>query len=143
MPPTNFFDQIKKFNKMYNMPENGKFDLVGRLENFHLIVDEELEEINDILDKANGPSMGELSNEYTESELKVDVADLLGDIIVYCASEAERWGIPIDKVLNIIMESNFSKLDENGNPIYDERGKLLKGPNYWKPEAKIKKLLEQ
>jgi hypothetical protein len=40
------------------------------------------------------------------------------------------------------MDSNESKLDANGNPIYDSNGKFLKGPNYWKPEPKIKTLLE-
>jgi predicted HAD superfamily Cof-like phosphohydrolase len=60
---------------------------------------------------------------------------------VYCASEAKRWGLPLDEILNVIMQSNFSKLDANGEPIYDERGKVMKGPNYWKPEPKISQLL--
>ena len=71
-----------------------------------------------------------------------DLADWLGDIVVYCASEARRWGIPLNRVLNVIMESNFSKLDADGQPIYDERGKVMKGPNYWKPEPKIKEVLD-
>jgi predicted HAD superfamily Cof-like phosphohydrolase len=70
------------------------------------------------------------------------LADLLGDLIVYCASEARRWGIPLEPVLNTIMESNFSKLGADGQPLYDERGKVLKGPNYWKPEPKIEELLK-
>ena len=41
-----------------------------------------------------------------------------------------------------IMDRNESKPDENGNPIYDANGKFLKGPNYWKPEPRIKTLLE-
>jgi len=40
------------------------------------------------------------------------------------------------------MDRNESKPDENGNPIYDANGKFLKGPNYWKPEPRIKTLLE-
>jgi hypothetical protein len=40
------------------------------------------------------------------------------------------------------MESNFSKLDRNGEPIYDARGKVMKGPDYWKPEPKITEILK-
>jgi predicted HAD superfamily Cof-like phosphohydrolase len=71
------------------------------------------------------------------------LADLLGDIQVYCASEMAKFGLPLDEVLAIIMRSNFSKLGADGKPIYDERGKVQKGPNYWKwkPEPKIKELL--
>ena len=46
------------------------------------------------------------------------------------------------KATFITMDSNESKLDANGNPIYDSNGKFLNGTNYWKPEPKIKKLLE-
>lgn len=78
-----------------------------------------------------------------EIDVLTDLADLLGDIIVYCASEMLRYGIPVMDVLKIIMDSNFSKLDANGNPIYDENGKVCKGPYYWKPEPQIKALLLQ
>lgn len=89
-------------------------------------------------------------NEYHEIDLSgsddLDIltalADLLGDIMVYCASEMARYGIPQKEVLRIIMDSNFSKLDANGNPIYDENGKVSKGPFYWKPEPQIKALLQ-
>ena len=75
-------------------------------------------------------------------DILTELADLLGDIIVYCASEMARYGIPQKEVLRIIMDSNFSKLDANGNPIYDENGKVSKGPFYWKPEPQIKALLQ-
>ena len=45
------------------------------------------------------------------------MSDWLGDVIVYCASEARRWGLPTEKILDIIMQSNFSRLDANGEPI--------------------------
>ena len=61
----------------------------------------------------------------------------LCDIQVYCASEMAKFGLPLDKVLAVIMNSNFSKLGADGEPIYDERGKVQKGPNYWKPEPAI------
>ena len=70
------------------------------------------------------------------------IADLLGDVIVYCRSEALKYGLPLEGVLDVIMDSNESKLGADGNPIYDANGKFLKGPNYWKPEPRIKALLE-
>jgi len=48
----------------------------------------------------------------------------------------------MEEVLDVIMDSNESKLDGNGKPIYDSNGKFLKKPSYWKPEPKIKALLE-
>ena len=71
----------------------------------------------------------------------VNDAPLLGDVIVYCRSEALKYGIPLEAVLQIIMDSNASKLGADGKPIYDANGKFLKGPNYWKPEPKIRELL--
>jgi predicted HAD superfamily Cof-like phosphohydrolase len=67
--------------------------------------------------------------------------DLLGDFQLYSASEMKKSGIQLDATLEIIMESNFSKQDLNGKPIYDERGKGQKGPNYWKPEPSIQAML--
>ncbi|MNL77051.1 hypothetical protein D3C87_2031310 [compost metagenome] len=60
---------------------------------------------------------------------------------MYCRSEALKYGLPLEEVLDIIMDSNESKLGIDGKPIYDENGKFLKGPNYWKPEPKIEALL--
>ena len=70
------------------------------------------------------------------------VADLLGDIVVYCTSEAQRHGIPLPAVLDVIMDSNASKLQADGTPLFIA-GKLQKGPGYWKPEAKIEELLRR
>ncbi len=71
----------------------------------------------------------------------VSLSDLLADVVVYCYSEARRWGIPLDEVLSIVMDSNESKLGADGRPIKDARGKFLKGPNYWSPEKHISLLL--
>ena len=125
-----FEDQIKKFNKMYDLKEPA--DPKARLANFLDIFQEEVEEWKDIDAKLD----------QGDDSWKVDMADWLCDMIVYCASEAERYKIPIGKTLNIIMDSNFSKLDEQGNPIYDKRNKIIKGPNYKKPEPTIAKMLE-
>jgi hypothetical protein len=73
----------------------------------------------------------------------VDLADWLGDIQVYCASEMAKYGIPITETKRIIMSSNFSKLDAKGQPIYDDEGKVQKGPMYWKPEPRIKAMLAE
>lgn len=67
--------------------------------------------------------------------------DLLGDFQLYSASEMKKSGIQLDATLEIIMESNFFKQHLNGKPIYDERGKEQKGPNYWKPEPSIQTML--
>lgn len=76
-------------------------------------------------------------------DLLVEQADLLGDHIIYCMSEMVRFGLPVMEILHIIMQSNFSKLGADGKPIYDESGKVQKGPNYWKPEPKIRSLLQE
>ena len=70
----------------------------------------------------------------------VDLADWLGDIMVYAASEMRRFGLPINETLSIIMQSNFSKLGEDGKPIIKE-GKVMKGPGYWRPEPKLRELI--
>ena len=101
---------------------------------FGSILQKELNESQDLIEHAADPGLESI-------DVLVELADLLGDIIVYCTSEAARFGIPMDEVLKIIMASNFSKLDENGQPIYDADGKVCKGPNYWKPEPRIKELL--
>lgn len=124
-------DKIRKMNQMYNLPISdvpvpASFT---KLKNFQSILKEECHEIEEVMDTTD------------EIDRIVALADLLADVIVYCKSEALKFGIPIDEVFDIVMESNFSKLGEDGLPIKDERGKFLKGPNYWKPEPKIKELI--
>ncbi len=97
------------------------------------ILKDELDEHKAIIDK--------LDAECSTMDALVEIADLLGDIQVYCASEMARFGIPNSEVLEIIMKSNESKLGADGKPIYNEQGKFMKGPNYWKPEPKIRELL--
>ena len=73
----------------------------------------------------------------------VAMPDLLGDIMVYCRSEALKYGLPLEEVLDVIMDSNESKLGADGKPIYDANGKFLKGPDYWKAQPKMQCLLEK
>lgn len=134
---TKFLKDIEKFNEMYRLPNNDKPTNLGpeRAHNFKKILLEEVEEANCLVIN--------LEDKGFDLDTQAEIADWLGDIIVYCASEARRWGIPMDKTLKIIMESNFSKLDSAGQPVYDDRGKVLKGPNYWRPEAKLSKMLKR
>ena len=139
MADQQFFEDIKKFNDIYKLPNHDRPNVLGaeRLKNFKSILAEEVDEADEIIEKLEGSLEGRAG-----LEAMTDLADWLGDIVVYCASEARRWGIPLDKVLRVIMESNFSKLGEDGMPIYDDRGKVMKGPGYWKPEPKIKDILD-
>lgn len=73
-------------------------------------------------------------------EIFTELADLLGDIQVFCASEMKRFDIPLDATLRIIMDSNSSKLQADGTALFVD-GKLQKGPNYWKPEPMIEEML--
>ena len=134
-----FGDDIARMNSTYELPAIKSYEeMFERVGNFEKILKEECEEIKDIKDSLNAAGL-------TAAKMlraRVMLADLLGDIIVYCASEAQRWGIDFEETLAIIMASNFSKLGADGKPIKDERGKFLKGPNYWKPEPYIQALLE-
>ncbi len=143
MDRRDFYNDIEKFNANYKIQSNEAHTLLDpqRIRDFHSILSEEVDEGLELAEKyeksvANGLSSEEVVDVLTE------MSDWLGDLVVYCASEARRWGVPLPKVLEVIMESNFSKLGADGLPIYDERGKVLKGPNYWKPEPKIRELLQ-
>lgn len=66
----------------------------------------------------------------------IEVCDALGDMLYIIYGTCVSYGIPIDEIFQEIHNSNMSKLDENGNPIVREDGKILKGPNYFKPDIK-------
>ncbi|MFH1290658.1 MAG: pyrophosphatase [Nanoarchaeota archaeon] len=140
---TRFFKDIKKFNDMYKLDNNEKPSLLGvkRLENFKSILLEEVDEVDEIITKYKEAQ--ENLDEQKQVELLTGISDWLGDMVVYIASECARHGIDLNKTLEIIMQSNFSKLFEDGQPKYDERNKVLKGPNYWKPEPRIEELLKE
>jgi len=57
----------------------------------------------------------------------------LSDLVFVCYQFAAAYGIDLDKAMTLVFESNLSKLDEQGKPIYREDGKVLKGPNYQPP----------
>ena len=63
-----------------------------------------------------------------------EVADALTDILYVTYGAGHAFGIDLDKCFEEVQNSNMSKLDENGKPIYNEHGKVMKGPNYFKPD---------
>ena len=58
----------------------------------------------------------------------------LSDLVFVCYQFAATYGIDLDKAMQLVYESNLSKLDEQGKPIYREDGKVLKGPSYLPPD---------
>lgn len=77
-----------------------------------------------------------------EDNYMIEVETFLNLIVVKCFTIAKQLNIPLDEVIEIIHESNMSKLGEDGKPIYrEEDNKVLKGPNYFAPTEKIKELL--
>ena len=64
----------------------------------------------------------------------LEVADALTDILYVTYGAGHAFGIDLDKCFDDVQNSNMSKLDENGEPIYNESGKVMKGPNYFKPD---------
>ena len=63
----------------------------------------------------------------------LEVADALTDILYVTYGAGHAFGINLDKCFDEVQNSNMSKLGENGEPIYNESGKVMKGPNYFKP----------
>ena len=64
----------------------------------------------------------------------LEVADALTDILYVTYGAGHAFGINLDKCFEEVQNSNMSKLDESGKPIYNEHGKVMKGPNYFKPD---------
>ena len=132
-----FTERIAAMNVMYRLPAHDAptilEDVADRLVKFKATLMAEVHEVDDIVAMANSGA--------SKLDVAVAIADLLGDITVYCRSEALKYGLPLEDVLDVIMDGNESKLGADGNPIYDQNGKFLKGPNYWKPEPKIRELL--
>jgi predicted HAD superfamily Cof-like phosphohydrolase len=63
----------------------------------------------------------------------LEVADALTDILYVTYGAGHAFGIDLDGCFHEVQKSNMSKLDQKGDPIYDDNGKVLKGPNYFKP----------
>ena len=107
----------------------------------------------DIKEKASFPedSIVQLRVDLIEEELNelkeaiknndiVEVADALTDILYVTYGAGHSFGVNLDKCFDEVQRSNMSKLGEDGNPIYNESGKVMKGPNYSAPD--LKKIIE-
>ena len=79
--------------------------------------------------------LSELKEAVEKKDIK-EVADALTDILYVTYGAGHAFGNNLDKCFEDIQNSNMSKLDENGKPIYNEHGKVMKGPNYFKPNLK-------
>ena len=79
--------------------------------------------------------LSELTDAMNNKDL-LEVADALTDILYVTYGAGHAFGIDLDKCFDEVQNSNMSKLDENGKPIYNEHGKVMKGPNYFKPDLK-------
>ena len=116
-------EQARKWRKAFeveNDPIKGniQFDLQAAL-----IVEEYTEVIDAIC-------VFDQENKLTHSDLLKELADLV--FVCYQAAENMNWDL--DEAMRRVLESNMSKLDENGKPIRNKDGKVLKGPNYRKPD---------
>ena len=82
------------------------------------LIKEELEELTEAMNKKD----------------LLEVADALTDILYVTYGAGHAFGIDLDKCFDEVQNSNMSKLGENGKPIYNDSGKVMKGPNYFKPD---------
>ena len=77
--------------------------------------------------------LDELTEAMNNKDL-LEVADALTDILYVTYGAGHAFGIDLDKCFEEVQNSNMSKLDVNGKPIYNDAGKVMKGPNYFKPD---------
>ena len=90
------------------------------------------EKINNLRYDLIKEELAELKDAMEKKDL-LEVADALTDILYVTYGAGHAFGIDLDKCFEEVQNSNMSKLDENGKPIYNEFGKVMKGPNYFKP----------
>ena len=114
------FESVKKFMETFGqeIKEKACFpdDKITSLR--YDLIEEELSELKDAMDK---------------KDIK-EVADALTDILYVTYGAGHAFGIDLDKCFEEVQNSNMSKLGSNGKPIYNDKGKVMKGPNYFKPD---------
>ena len=91
------------------------------------------EKINELRISLINEELEELKEAIKNNDLK-EVADALTDILYVTYGAGHAFGINLDKCFEEVQQSNMSKLSEDGKPIYNEAGKVLKGPKYFKPD---------
>ena len=114
------FESVKKFMQTFGQQIKEKAgspnEKITKLR--YELIEEELQEFKEAIDK---------------KDIK-EVADALTDILYVTYGAGHAFGINLDKCFQEVQNSNMSKLDQNGKPIYNEKGKVMKGPNYFKPD---------
>ena len=114
------FEKVKLFMKTYGQEVKDKAGLSDAMTNKLRIdlIKEELEELTEAM----------------KDENLLEVADALTDILYVTYGAGHAFGIDLDKCFEEVQNSKMSKLCEDGKPIYNEAGKVMKGPNYFKPD---------
>ncbi|WP_415321128.1 nucleoside triphosphate pyrophosphohydrolase family protein [Candidatus Pelagibacter sp. Uisw_092] len=91
------------------------------------------DKVNDLRYDLIKEELDELKEAMENKDL-LEVADALTDILYVTYGAGHALGIDLDKCFNEVQNSNMSKLGDNGKPIYNESGKVMKGPKYFKPD---------
>ena len=91
------------------------------------------EKINQLRYNLINEELEELKQAILNKDL-LETADALTDILYVTYGAGHAFGIDLDKCFEEVQNSNMSKLDQNGKPIYNDSGKVMKGPNYFKPD---------
>ena len=114
------FESVKKFMETFDqeIKEKASFPNDKIISLRYELIKEELEEFKDAIDK---------------KDIK-EVADALTDILYVTYGAGHAFGINLDKCFEEVQNSNMSKLGVNGKPIYNDKGKVMKGPSYFKPD---------
>ena len=114
------FQSVKKFMQTFGQEVKSKAEFPKEkiVQLRYELIKEELEELNQAI---------------KEKDIK-EVADALADILYVTYGAGHAFGIDLDKCFNEVQQSNMSKLGSDGKPIYNESGKVMKGPNYFKPD---------
>ena len=113
------FNSVKKFMEIFGqeVKTNPEFPSDKIIKLRYDLIQEELEEFKKAIEDKN---------------LK-EIADSLTDILYVTYGAGHSFGIDLDKCFNEVQRSNMSKLGKDGKPIYNEQGKVMKGPNYFEP----------
>ena len=114
------FSSVKKFMEVFGQEVKTKAEFPSEkiIKLRYNLIKEELDEFEEAL---------------KDRDLK-EVADAFTDILYVSYGAGHAFGIDLDKCFDEVQNSNMSKLDEIGKPIYNESGKVMKGPNYFKPD---------
>jgi len=91
------------------------------------------EKINELRISLINEELEELKNAIKNKDFK-ETIDALTDILYVTYGAGHAFGVNLDKCFEEVQRSNMSKLDKDGKPIYNESGKVMKGPNYFKPD---------